>query len=86
MTKEVPLTALEVANLKRKFGRNPEETETEYVWRLSLNGGDQILPSEKEAEGHWGRAFSSPLGPRGAVLFAPEGCLLGWCSGSLGER
>uniref|UniRef100_A0A8C5TJH5 Uncharacterized protein n=1 Tax=Malurus cyaneus samueli TaxID=2593467 RepID=A0A8C5TJH5_9PASS len=53
-TKEVPYTATELAKLKREFSRHPRETETEYVWRVSLTGGDQILLSEKEAEGYWG--------------------------------
>uniref|UniRef100_A0A663MXD2 Uncharacterized protein n=1 Tax=Athene cunicularia TaxID=194338 RepID=A0A663MXD2_ATHCN len=30
------------------------ETETEYVWRVSLIGGDRILLSEDEAQGYWG--------------------------------
>ncbi|XP_052631079.1 LOW QUALITY PROTEIN: uncharacterized protein LOC128136025, partial [Harpia harpyja] len=53
-TKEVPYTATELAKLKKEFGRTPKESETEYVWRVSLSGGDQILLSEKEAEGYWG--------------------------------
>ncbi|GAB0206780.1 hypothetical protein GRJ2_003143600 [Grus japonensis] len=38
-TKEVPYSAIELAKLKKDFGRNPEESETEYVWRVSLSGG-----------------------------------------------
>ncbi|KAM6103464.1 uncharacterized protein LJ206_014311 [Theristicus caerulescens] len=53
-TKEVPYTATELAKLKKEFGRTAKESETEYVWRVSLSGGDQILLSEKEAEGYWG--------------------------------
>ncbi|XP_040977259.1 uncharacterized protein LOC121232857 [Aquila chrysaetos chrysaetos] len=53
-TKEVPYTATELAKLKKEFGRTPKESETEYVWRVSLSGGDQILLSEKEVEGYWG--------------------------------
>ncbi|XP_075597417.1 uncharacterized protein LOC142599608 [Balearica regulorum gibbericeps] len=52
-TKEVPYTAVELMKLKKEFGRTPKESETEYVWRVSLSGGDQIL-SEREAEGYWG--------------------------------
>ncbi|XP_068277935.1 uncharacterized protein [Nyctibius grandis] len=54
VTKEVPYTAAELAKLKRDFSRSPKESETEYVWRVSLTGGDQILLSEREAEGYWG--------------------------------
>lgn len=30
------------------------ETETEYLWRICLTGGDRILLSEDEARGYWG--------------------------------
>ncbi|XP_010293447.1 PREDICTED: LOW QUALITY PROTEIN: uncharacterized protein LOC104616342 [Phaethon lepturus] len=53
-TKEVPYTATELAKLKKDFSRTPGESEMEYVWRVSFLGGDQILLSEKEAEGYWG--------------------------------
>ncbi|KFV50644.1 hypothetical protein N341_10104, partial [Tyto alba] len=53
-TKEVPFTATELAKLKKDFARTAKETETEYVWRVSLSGGDGIMLSEKEAEGYWG--------------------------------
>ncbi|XP_009579700.1 PREDICTED: uncharacterized protein LOC104079376, partial [Fulmarus glacialis] len=53
-TKEVPFTATELAKLKKDFGRTPRESETEYVWRVLLSGCDQILLTEKEAEGYWG--------------------------------
>lgn len=43
-----------LAKLKQELGHTPKESETEFVWRVSLSGGDQILPSEKEAEGYWG--------------------------------
>uniref|UniRef100_A0A8B9M0A1 Uncharacterized protein n=1 Tax=Accipiter nisus TaxID=211598 RepID=A0A8B9M0A1_9AVES len=54
ITKEVPFTATELAKLKKDFARAAKESETEYVWRVSLSGGDGILLSEKEAEGYWG--------------------------------
>uniref|UniRef100_A0A8D0ET68 Uncharacterized protein n=1 Tax=Strix occidentalis caurina TaxID=311401 RepID=A0A8D0ET68_STROC len=54
ITKEVPFTATELAKLKKDFARTAKESETEYVWRVSLSGGDGILLSEKEAEGYWG--------------------------------
>ncbi|KFW78775.1 hypothetical protein N305_04934, partial [Manacus vitellinus] len=53
-TKEIPYTATELAKLKKEYSRTPRESETEYVWRVSLTGGDQILLPEKEAEGFWG--------------------------------
>ncbi|XP_072184206.1 uncharacterized protein [Excalfactoria chinensis] len=52
--KETPFSATELAKLKKEFSRSPKESETEYVWRVSLTGGDQILLTEKEAEGYWG--------------------------------
>ncbi|XP_052546075.1 uncharacterized protein LOC128084228 [Tympanuchus pallidicinctus] len=52
--KEIPFSATELAKLKKDFSRSPKESETEYVWRVSLTGGDQILLAEKEAEGYWG--------------------------------
>ncbi|XP_074667200.1 uncharacterized protein LOC141917704 [Strix aluco] len=54
ITKEVPFTATELAKLRKDFSRTAKESETEYVWRVSLSGGDGILLSEKEAEGYWG--------------------------------
>uniref|UniRef100_A0A8C8A739 Uncharacterized protein n=1 Tax=Otus sunia TaxID=257818 RepID=A0A8C8A739_9STRI len=53
-TKEIPYTPTELAKMKRVFGRLPKESEMEYVWRVSLTGGDQIQLSEKEASGYWG--------------------------------
>ncbi|GAB0209887.1 hypothetical protein GRJ2_003454400 [Grus japonensis] len=53
-TKEVPYTAVELMKLKKEFGQTPKESETEYVWRVSLSGGNRILLSEREAEGYWG--------------------------------
>ena len=41
-TKEVPYTTTELAKLKKEFGHSPKESETEYVWRVSLSDGDQI--------------------------------------------
>ncbi|XP_049671620.1 uncharacterized protein LOC126045078 [Accipiter gentilis] len=54
ITKEAPYTATELAKLRKDFSRMAKESETEYVWRVSLTGGDGILLSEKEAEGYWG--------------------------------
>ena len=52
--KEIPFLATELAKLKRDFSHSPKESETEYVWKVSLTGGDQILLTAKEAEGYWG--------------------------------
>jgi len=40
--------------LQEKYSRHPEESETEYVCRVSLTGGDRILLNEEEAGGYWG--------------------------------
>ncbi|XP_069626013.1 uncharacterized protein [Haliaeetus albicilla] len=54
ITKEAPYTATELTKLRKDFSRMAKESEMEYVWRVSLSGGDGILLSEKEAEGYWG--------------------------------
>lgn len=54
VTKETPFTVTELAKLRKDFSRTPRESETEYVWKVSLSGGDEILLSEKEAEGYCG--------------------------------
>ncbi|XP_069631326.1 LOW QUALITY PROTEIN: uncharacterized protein [Haliaeetus albicilla] len=66
ITKEVPFTATELAKLKKDFARAAKESETEYVWRVSLSGGDGILLSEKEAEGYWGPGVFLTTGDRRA--------------------
>lgn len=66
LTKETPFTATELAKLKKDFARTPKESETEYVWRVSLSGGDGILLSEKEAEGYWGPGVFLTTGNRRA--------------------
>ncbi|XP_023773864.1 uncharacterized protein LOC111922541, partial [Cyanistes caeruleus] len=53
-TKEIPYTATELAKLKKEYEHLPHESETEYVFRVSLTGGDQIRLSEQEASGYWG--------------------------------
>ncbi|XP_074387971.1 uncharacterized protein LOC141726802 [Zonotrichia albicollis] len=52
--KQTPFSATELAKLKKEFGRLPHESETEYVFRVSLTGGDQIKLTEQEASGYWG--------------------------------
>ncbi|KAF4804603.1 hypothetical protein TURU_006377 [Turdus rufiventris] len=48
-SKETPYTAPELAKLKKEYGQLPHESETEYVFRVSLTGGDYIQLSEQEA-------------------------------------
>ncbi|KAK4806115.1 hypothetical protein QYF61_005487 [Mycteria americana] len=54
VTKEIPYSATELAKLQDRYSRLPRETETEYVWRVSLTGGDRIKLSEEDAQGYWG--------------------------------
>ncbi|KAL2311260.1 hypothetical protein Nmel_002958, partial [Mimus melanotis] len=63
-TKETPYTATELAKLKKEYGRLPHESETEYVFRVSLTGGDQIQLSEQEASGYWGHGVFLTTGNR----------------------
>ena len=65
-TKEIPYTATELAKQKREYGRLPKESETEYVWHISLTGGDQIRLSEKEAGGYWGHGVFLTTGDKRA--------------------
>ncbi|KFO11890.1 hypothetical protein N312_11416, partial [Balearica regulorum gibbericeps] len=53
-TKEIPYTVTELPKLQEKYSRQAKETETEYVWRVSLTGRDRIRLSEEEAQGYWG--------------------------------
>ncbi|XP_053917268.1 LOW QUALITY PROTEIN: uncharacterized protein LOC128851622 [Cuculus canorus] len=52
--KETLYSATELEKLKKEYGHLIKESETEYVWRVSLTGGNQIQLSKKEAEGSWG--------------------------------
>ncbi|XP_071657677.1 uncharacterized protein [Patagioenas fasciata] len=54
ITKEIPYTVTELAKLGEKYSRLAMETEMEYVWRVSLTGGDRIRFSEEESQGYWG--------------------------------
>ncbi|XP_054677814.1 uncharacterized protein LOC129204954 [Grus americana] len=54
ITKEIPFMVTELAKLRKDFARTVRESETEYVWRVSLSGADGVFLSEKEAEGYWG--------------------------------
>jgi len=64
ITKEIPFLATELANLRKDFARTMRESETEYVWRVSLLGVDGILLSEREAEGYWGPGVFLTTGNR----------------------
>ncbi|XP_075302410.1 LOW QUALITY PROTEIN: uncharacterized protein LOC142365467 [Opisthocomus hoazin] len=66
ITKEIPFAATKLAKLRKDFARTARESETEYVWRVSLSGGDGILLSEREAEGYWGPGVFLTTGDRRA--------------------
>ncbi|XP_064512722.1 uncharacterized protein LOC135415096 [Pseudopipra pipra] len=53
-TQTTPYTGEALAKIQEKYSRKASESETEYVWRVSLTGGDRILLSEDEARGFWG--------------------------------
>ncbi|XP_074402779.1 uncharacterized protein LOC141730041 [Zonotrichia albicollis] len=63
-TKQTPFSATELAKLKKEFGRLPHESETEYVFRVSLTGGDQIKLTEQEASGYWGHGVFLTTGDK----------------------
>ncbi|XP_068856755.1 uncharacterized protein [Aphelocoma coerulescens] len=63
-TKQIPYTAVELARLKKEYGRLPHESETEYVFRVSLTGGDQIQLTEQEASGYWGHGVFLTTGDK----------------------
>jgi len=44
ITKEIPFVAIELAKLRKDFARTARESETEYVWRVSLSGGADTGP------------------------------------------
>ncbi|XP_068031492.1 uncharacterized protein [Anomalospiza imberbis] len=63
-TKHIPYTATELAKLKKEYGRLPHESETEYVFQVSLTGGDQIKLTEQEASGYWGHGVFLTTGDK----------------------
>ncbi|XP_069664901.1 uncharacterized protein [Haliaeetus albicilla] len=71
-TKEIPYTPAQLAKMKREYGRLPKESETEYVWRVSLTGGDQIQLNEREASGYWGHSIFLTTGDRRAPWFLTQ--------------
>ncbi|XP_074390447.1 uncharacterized protein LOC141728046 [Zonotrichia albicollis] len=63
-TKQTPFSTTELTKLKKEFGRLPHESETEYVFCVSLTGGDQIKLTEQEASGYWGRGVFLTTGDK----------------------
>ncbi|KAF4802517.1 hypothetical protein TURU_024672 [Turdus rufiventris] len=63
-SKETLYTATELAQLKKEYRRLPHESETEYVFRVSLSGGDYIHLSEQEASGYWGHGVFLTTGDK----------------------
>ncbi|KAK4810621.1 hypothetical protein QYF61_007358 [Mycteria americana] len=59
----IPWDPLQLTNLQERYSRKPGETETEYLWRVCLSGGDRIMLSEDEASGYWGPGVFLNLGP-----------------------
>lgn len=49
-----PWSPTELLKLKEKYSRRAGESETEYLWRVSLQGGDMVMLNEEEAGGFWG--------------------------------
>lgn len=45
---------LQIWLIQEKYSWDSRETETEYMWRVSLTGGDCTLLSKDEARGYWG--------------------------------
>ena len=64
-THSTPYSGLELGDLQTRFSGKPGETETEYLWRVSLTGGGRILLSKDEATGFWGPGVFLSDGPDG---------------------
>uniref|UniRef100_A0A8C3K6U7 Uncharacterized protein n=1 Tax=Calidris pygmaea TaxID=425635 RepID=A0A8C3K6U7_9CHAR len=62
-TRTSPWDPLQLSNLQEKYSRNADETETQYLWRVCLTGGDRIMLSQDEASRHWGPGVILNLGP-----------------------
>ncbi|KAM9591186.1 uncharacterized protein ACIBXB_006082 [Morphnus guianensis] len=60
-----PWSGPKLSKLQAKFSRKPGETETEYLWRISLTGEYQILLSDDEARNYWGPGVFLSAGPPG---------------------
>ncbi|XP_066194425.1 uncharacterized protein [Sylvia atricapilla] len=79
-TREIPYTATELAEIKKEYSRLPSESETEYVFRVSLTGGDQIKLSEQEASGYWGHGVFLTTGNTRAPWSLTQ-CAAYWAGG-----
>ena len=55
----------ELSEFQVKYSHKPGETETVYLWRDSLTGGDRILLCDDEAEGFWSPGVFLSDGPAG---------------------
>lgn len=85
-TKEIPYTVTELAKLQENCSRQPKETETDYVWRVPLNGRDRIRLWEEEAQEYWGPGvFFNNRGWMGALVPDPDSVVLDWRVRPLGE-
>uniref|UniRef100_A0A8B9FBA2 Uncharacterized protein n=1 Tax=Amazona collaria TaxID=241587 RepID=A0A8B9FBA2_9PSIT len=51
---QIPWSPTELMKLREKYSRRMGESETEYLWRISLQGGDMVMLNEEEAGGFWG--------------------------------
>ena len=60
ITKEIPFAATELAKLREDSARSGRESETEYVWRVSLSGATGSCCRKGEREGPGAQAGSSP--------------------------
>lgn len=63
-TKQIPYSATELAKLRKEYGWLPQESETEYAFRVSLTGGDKIKLTEQEASGYWGHGVFLTTGDK----------------------
>lgn len=79
-TKETPYSATELAKIKKDYGCLPRESGTEYVWRISLTGGDQIQLSEKEASGYLGHGVCLTTGDSSSPWSLTQ-CAAYWAGG-----
>lgn len=68
--KKILYMATELVKFRKEYSQTPKESEIEYVWRVSLTWGDQILFSEKETEGCWGQVMT--------LISYPKSSFLGW--------
>lgn len=63
--RSTPWTRSELNELQDRFSQRPGKTEMEYLWRVSLAGGDRILLNDDEAAGFWGPGVTLSDGPAG---------------------